>query len=335
MKHNQNSEHASDLGVSEVVSQLRNLRLNSLKTRNRRNRPPKLPSRKALQGVVDGLAAALFPNRLGLPDIKEEGIDYFVGHTLDVALRELLAQVKLELYFAADTLNQQSSDNSAESTTIDPVSLVRAFAKQLPTIRLLLDTDIKAAFDGDPAARSVDEVLVCYPGILAIIHYRLAHALHGLGLPLIARMVTEIAHSVTGIDIHPGAAIDDSFFIDHGTGVVIGETAIIGKHVRIYQAVTLGAKRFPTDEEGHLIKGNARHPIVEDDVVIYAGATVLGRITIGRGSSIGGNVWLTRSVPAGSNITQAQTLAAPLDTNLPLKNTADTCKQATEIQQHH
>ncbi|MEQ1766061.1 MAG: serine O-acetyltransferase EpsC [Methylotenera sp.] len=335
MKHNQNSEHASDLGVSEVVSQLRNLRLNSLKTRNRRNRPPKLPSRKALQGVVEGLAAALFPNRLGLPDIKEEGIDYFVGHTLDVALRELLAQVKLELYFAADTLNQQSSDNSAESTTIDPVSLVRAFAKQLPTIRLLLDTDIKAAFDGDPAARSVDEVLVCYPGILAIIHYRLAHALHGLGLPLIARMVTEIAHSVTGIDIHPGAAIDDSFFIDHGTGVVIGETAIIGKHVRIYQAVTLGAKRFPTDEEGHLIKGNARHPIVEDDVVIYAGATVLGRITIGRGSSIGGNVWLTRSVPAGSNITQAQTLAAPLDTNLPLKNTADTCKQATEIQQHH
>ena len=335
MKHNQNSEHVSDLGVSEVVSQLRNLRLNSLKTRNRRNRPPKLPSRKALQGVVEGLAAALFPNRLGLPDIKEEGIDYFVGHTLDVALRELLAQVKLELYFAADTLNQQSSDNSAESTTIDPVSLVRAFAKQLPTIRLLLDTDIKAAFDGDPAARSVDEVLVCYPGILAIIHYRLAHALHGLGLPLIARMVTEIAHSVTGIDIHPGAAIDDSFFIDHGTGVVIGETAIIGKHVRIYQAVTLGAKRFPTDEEGHLIKGNARHPIVEDDVVIYAGATVLGRITIGRGSSIGGNVWLTRSVPAGSNITQAQTLAAPLDTNLPLKNTADTCKQATEIQQHH
>lgn len=335
MKHNQNSEHVSDLGVSEVVSQLRNLRLNSLKTRNRRNRPPKLPSRKALQGVVEGLAAALFPNRLGLPDIKEEGIDYFVGHTLDVALRELLAQVKLELYFAADTLNQQSSDNSAESTTIDPVSLVRAFAKQLPTIRLLLDTDIKAAFDGDPAARSVDEVLVCYPGILAIIHYRLAHALHGLGLPLIARMVTEIAHSVTGIDIHPGAAIDDSFFIDHGTGVVIGETAIIGKHVRIYQAVTLGAKRFPTDEEGHLIKGNARHPIVEDDVVIYAGATVLGRITIGRGSSIGGNVWLTRSVPAGSNITQAQTLAAPLDTNLPLKNTADTGKQATEIQQHH
>lgn len=343
MKRNQNSDdvsaalvlNASDLGVSEIVTQLRDLRLNSLETRNRRNRPPKLPSRKALQGVVEGLAAALFPNRLGLPDIKEEGIDYFVGHTLDVALRELLAQVKLELLFAADTHNQKADESAIENVVSDPVLLVRAFAKQLPTIRLLLDTDIKAAFDGDPAARSVDEVLVCYPGILAIIHYRLAHALHGLGLPLIARMVTEIAHSVTGIDIHPGAVIGDSFFIDHGTGVVIGETAIIGKHVRIYQAVTLGAKRFPTDEDGHLIKGNARHPIVEDDVVIYAGATVLGRITIGRGSSIGGNVWLTRSVPAGSNITQAQTLAAPIDANLPISNKAETGKQATEIQQHH
>ena len=201
---------------------------------------------------------------------------------------------------------------------------MRSFAKQLPAIRVLLDTDIKAAFDGDPAARSVDEVLVCYPGILAIIHYRLAHALHNLGLPLIARMISEIAHSATGIDIHPGAQIDESFFIDHGTGVVIGETSIIGKHVRIYQAVTLGAKRFATDEEGHLIKGYARHPIVEDNVVIYAGATVLGRITIGQGSAIGGNVWLTRSVPANSNITQAQTLASPLTsasnitkTNLP------------------
>ena len=177
----------------------------------------------------------------------------------------------------------------------------------------LLDTDIKSAYEGDPAARSVDEVLVCYPGTQAIIHYRIAHVLHELGLPLIARMITELAHSATGIDIHPGAVIGESFFIDHGTGVVIGETAIIGKHVRIYQAVTLGAKRFPTDEHGNPLKGNARHPIVEDDVVIYAGATILGRITIGRGSAIGGNVWLTRSVPAGSNITQAQMLATPLD----------------------
>jgi len=137
-------------------------------------------------------------------------------------------------------------------------------------------------------------------------YYRLAHELYQLGVPLIARMISEIAHSSTGIEIHPGAQIDSSFFIDHGTGVVIGETAIIGKNVRLYQAVTLGAKRFPVDEHGALVKGNARHPIVEDGVIIYAGATILGRITIGRGSTIGGNVWLTHSVPPGSNISQAQ-----------------------------
>ena len=186
------------------------------------------------------------------------------------------------------------------------LELTREFVKTLPKVRALLDSDLQAAFEGDPAARSVDEVLVCYPGIAAIINHRLAHELYQLGLPLIARMIAEIAHSVTGIDIHPGAQIGPSFFIDHGTGVVIGQTAIIGERVRLYQAVTLGAKRFPTDENGVLIKGNARHPIVEDDVVIYAGATILGRITIGRGSTIGGNVWLTKSVPPESNVTQAQ-----------------------------
>ncbi|MGZ8253086.1 MAG: serine O-acetyltransferase EpsC, partial [Methylophilaceae bacterium] len=276
------------------------IRLASLEHRKRRDRPPKLPSRKALETIVEGLGAALFPNRLGLPDLREEGIDYFVGHTLDVALRELLAQTKLELYYAAD-----AAGNILKKSDL-AVEIVQEFSAQLPAVREVLDTDIRAAFEGDPAARSVDEVLVCYPGINAIIHHRLAHVLHGLGLPLIARMVSEIAHSATGIDIHPGAQIAESFFIDHGTGVVIGETTIIGKHVRVYQAVTLGAKRFPTDEDGALIKGNARHPIVEDDVVIYAGATILGRITIGRGSTIGGNVWLTHSVPAGSNISQAQ-----------------------------
>ncbi|MCY1292537.1 Serine acetyltransferase [compost metagenome] len=148
-------------------------------------------------------------------------------------------------------------------------------------------------------------MLLCYPGVLAVIHHRLAHHLYRAGLPLLARISSELAHSATGIDIHPGAQIGHSFFIDHGTGVVIGETAIIGNHVRIYQAVTLGAKRFAADESGQLLKGQARHPIVEDDVVIYAGATILGRITIGKGSVIGGNVWLTRSVPPGSNVSQA------------------------------
>jgi serine O-acetyltransferase len=170
----------------------------------------------------------------------------------------------------------------------------------------LLVSDLLAAFNGDPAATSPSEILLCYPGMTAVMYYRLAHALYELGAPVLARVISDIAHASTGIDIHPGAQIGGSFFIDHGTGVVIGQTTVIGQRVRLYQAVTLGAKRFPADDNGVLIKGNARHPIVEDDVVIYAGATVLGRITIGQGSTIGGNVWLTQSVPPGSNVSQAQ-----------------------------
>lgn len=289
------------LGIEQIVTDLRAVRLASLEHRQRRHKPPKLPARKALQTVVEGLSAALFPNRLGFSDLKEEGLDYFVGHTLDTALRELLNQIKLELRFAADT------EQTKQPTEEVALNKVREFGSRLANIREFLDSDIHAAFEGDPAARSLDEVLVCYPGIHAIMHHRIAHVLHGLGLPLIARMIGEIAHSATGIDIHPGATIAEGFFIDHGTGVVIGETAVIGKHVRLYQAVTLGAKRFPTDAQGHLIKGSPRHPILEDDVVIYAGATVLGRITIGKGSVIGGNVWLTHSVGPNSHITQAST----------------------------
>lgn len=291
----------ASLQIDAVVSQLRELRVKSLESRQRRNKPPKLPSRKVLIGVADGLRAILFPNRLGLPELTNESVDYYVGHMLDVTLRELLAQVRRELRFVSglETISDQDQEQA--------FALIKAFAQRLPHIRSLLESDIQAAYEGDPAARSIDEVLVCYPGITAITHYRLAHELYRLGVPLIARMISEIAHSATGIEIHPGAQIGGSFFIDHGTGVVIGETAIIGEHVRLYQAVTLGAKRFPVDEHGALVKGNARHPIVEDDVIIYAGATILGRITIGRGSTIGGNVWLTRSVPPGSTISQAQT----------------------------
>ena len=295
-----NLKKAQQLDIAQIVSELREVRVASLDKRKRRDNPPKLPSRKTLIKIVEGLSAALFPNRLGTPDINDEGIDYFVGHTLDVALRDLLAQVKLELHFSSglevitDALSEQAVD------------IVQQFAHQLPAVRMLLDSDIRAAFEGDPAAKTADEVLV-----------------FTLGAPLIARIVSEIAHSDTGIDIHPGAKIGASFFIDHGTGVVIGETSIIGQHVRLYQAVTLGAKRFPTDEFGALIKGNERHPIVEDDVVIYAGATILGRVVIGRGSVIGGNVWLTRSVPAGSNISQAQMLNSPLEPDyLAQKNAA-------------
>jgi serine O-acetyltransferase len=295
------SSARTNLEIGQVVEELRTLRLRALENRQRRHKPPKLPSRKVLVGIADGLRAVLFPNRLGMPDLTDESVDYYVGHMLDVTLRDLLAQVRRELRFVSglDAASNADREQAAE--------IIRAFAKRLPRIRSLLESDIQAAYEGDPAARSIDEVLVCYPGVTAITHYRLAHELYCLGAPLIARMISEIAHSATGIEIHPGARIGGSFFIDHGTGVVIGETAVIGEHVRLYQAVTLGAKRFPVDEHGHLVKGNLRHPVVEDDVVIYAGATILGRITIGRGSVIGGNVWLTRSVPPGSNISQAQT----------------------------
>ena len=288
------------LEIDAVVAELRTLRVESLENRQRQDRPPKLPSRRVLVSIADGLSAVLFPHRLGLPELTNQSVDYYVGHMLDVTLRDLLVQVRRELRFVSG-LDATSNADREQAATI-----TQSFAKRLPHIRSLLESDIQAAYEGDPAARSIDEILVCYPGFTAITHYRLAHELHSLGAPLIARMISEIAHSATGIEIHPGARIGGSFFIDHGTGVVIGETAIIGEHVRLYQAVTLGAKRFPVDEHGALVKGNVRHPIVEDDVVIYAGATILGRITIGRGSTIGGNVWLTRSVSPGSNISQAQ-----------------------------
>jgi len=262
-----------------------------------------LPSRELLAAVVGQLSGALFPMRLGPPDLQPEGEDHYVGHTLGVALARLRQQVALEL--GHDARLRGAEPPSAQAAA----EAVRAFARRLPEVRELLDSDVIAAYQGDPAARSVDEVLLCYPGLHALISHRLAHELYRLGLPLIARVISELAHAETGIDIHPGATIGAGCFIDHGTGVVIGETAVLGERVRIYQNVTLGAKSIPTDEAGHARKGQPRHPVVEDDVVIYAGATVLGRITIGRGSVIGGNVWLTRGVPAGSLISQAASQA--------------------------
>lgn len=265
-----------------------------------------LPSADSLGRIVQALSGILFPLRLGPADLRQDSEDHYIHHTLGSALQDLQQQALLELRHAARHGGQRRADLEDEAHRI-----VQDFANTLPALRRLLDTDVLAAFQGDPAARSVDEVLVCYPGVLAMIHHRIAHRLYRAGLPLLARIIAEQAHSATGIDIHPGATIGSHFFIDHGTGVVIGETTIIGEHVRLYQAVTLGAKRFPVNDDGSLEKGQARHPIVEDDVVIYAGATVLGRITIGRGSIIGGNVWLTRSVPPGSNITQANALNEP------------------------
>jgi serine O-acetyltransferase len=297
----------SDWNLDRIVAELRASRAGSQAAGKREQAAP-LPSRKAVARIIDGLFAALFPTHFVLPDLTDEGIDYFVGQTLDAALRSLVNQVRLELQFASRQPDQGSRDQARQATRI-----TREFAACLPEVRALLENDILAAYQGDPAAKSVEEVRVCYPGIWAITHHRLAHQLCLLGVPLLARIIAELAHSATGIDIHPGAKIGASFFIDHGTGVVIGETAIIGRRVRLYQAVTLGAKSFPVGGDGTLIKGIPRHPIVEDDVVIYAGATILGRVTIGRGSTIGGNVWLTRSVPPGSNITQAQVRSEAFD----------------------
>jgi len=256
------------------------------------------PARHALVRVIDLFGAVLFPIRLGPAELTPDNEDAFVVASLETALPLLTAQVRMELaYNCAVGLRGEALDAEADR-------IVGTLAQRLPRLRRLIDTDVEAAFAGDPAARSVDEVLLCYPCVTAVIHHRIAHELYLLGAPLVARILAEIAHSRTGIDIHPGARIGESFFIDHGTGVVIGQTAIIGNRVRIYQAVTLGARSFPTDEGGKIVKDEPRHPIVEDDVTIYAGATILGRITIGAGSVIGGNVWITSSIPPHSNVRQ-------------------------------
>jgi serine O-acetyltransferase len=287
-------------GLEQIVADLRASREQLHRTRHPRG-IRELPSREAVGSIVTGLRAALFPTHYGAPDLTDETVDYYVGHTLESTLRLLAEQIRRALRFLpehAETPDAVLAESSFE--------MAREFATQLPGIRAMLVSDIQAAFTGDPAAQHITEILLCYPGVWAMTHHRFAHALHRLGVPLLARFINEIAHSATGIDIHPGAQIGPSFFIDHGTGVVIGETAIIGERVRVYQAVTLGAKSFAADVDGTLVKGNARHPIVEDDVVIYAGATILGRVTIGRGSVIGGNVWLTHSVPPGSSVSQGK-----------------------------
>ncbi len=294
-----------DTEIDTVVQGLRHSRdvLHNVRYRGP-VRPP--PSREDIVATLGEFARALFPAHYGRPelldrgDLTPEAIDAYVAVVLKRALASLNDQVRRTLPFTSDTVLSDEELHDQAST------IVRAFAAGLPAIRGLLVSDLRAAYAGDPAATGYPEILLVYPGMMAVIHYRLAHALHGLGARFLARHITEIAHSLTGIDIHPGAQIGGSFFIDHGTGVVIGETAVIGERVRLYQAVTLGARSFPADDKGTLIKGRLRHPIVEDDVVIYAGATILGRITIGRGSTIGGSVWLTQSVPPNSQITQAQ-----------------------------
>lgn len=286
--------------LDKIVTDLRASRSRTRGSADHKPYARELPNPDVAALVVKDIYAALFPRHGGGQDGNDEGINYFVGHTLNRALRSLRGLIEQELQFSFAQHHQDKADVASAAS-----SILQDFAGGLPEVRENLLTDVRAAFDGDPAAQTTEEILLSYPGIRAIYHHRLAHELFRLGAPIVARIIAEISHSATGIDIHPGARIGGSFFIDHGTGVVIGETAVIGERVRLYQAVTLGAKRFSVEESGALTKGEARHPIVEDDVVIYAGATILGRVTIGHGSTIGGNVWLTRSVPPGSNIVQA------------------------------
>ncbi|MBI4880241.1 MAG: serine acetyltransferase [Planctomycetes bacterium] len=235
-----------------------------------------LPSREALIRVFEGLRAVLLPGYYGDSELTEQSLPFHLGATLD----------RLE------TCARRGRE------------ITRRFMERLPEVQNLLLGDVQAAYEGDPACTAPDEAIFCYPGVQAMVCQRIAHLLYEMRVPLLPRILTEHAHGLTGIDIHPGARIGERFFIDHGTGVVIGETCIIGKNVRLYQGVTLGAKSFPLDEHGNPIKGIDRHPIIEDDVVIYAGATILGRITIGKGSVIGGNVWVTESVPPCSKVMQ-------------------------------
>ena len=260
-----------------------------------------LPSRDAVIGIVEEIRSVLFPGYFGTSDLNDESLHFFVGATLARAMRTLEEQIRRGFAFT-DRHDYETCDHCAELAQ----KATKAFLAKVPAIRRLVRSDVEAAYEGDPALKSRDEAIFAYPGIFAVTNQRIAHELHVLGVPLIPRINTEHAHTITGIDIHPGAAIGEKFFIDHGTGVVVGETAIIGKNVTLYQGVTLGAKSFPLDEHGNPIKGIPRHPIVEDDVVVYAGATILGRITIGKGSSVGGNVWLTASVPPGTRVTQAE-----------------------------
>ncbi|MDD2381502.1 MAG: serine acetyltransferase [Mariniphaga sp.] len=261
-----------------------------------------LPSITKLQHMIDMVREILFPGYFGDTSLRPNTTRHYMGVYVDELYELLSHEILAGMCFECqDNKTYQLKDQTEKAR-----GKAVAFIEYLPEIRRKLVADVNSIYLNDPAARNVGEVIFCYPGIRAITNYRIAHRLLELEVPLIPRFISEMAHSETGIDIHPRARIGECFTIDHGTGVVIGSTSIIGNHVKIYQGVTLGAKSFPLDDEGNPIKGIPRHPIVEDDVVIYSGATILGRITIGKGSVIGGNVWVTRDLPPHSKIVQSR-----------------------------
>lgn len=257
-----------------------------------------MPSLESLEEIMERLRAAIFPGYFGHNCGDPAALPWHLAANLDSIHRLLADQIVAGLCFACESgLGQCTScEMKGREAAIEMM-------KWLPEIRQRLASDVQAAYEGDPAAVSPAEAIFCYPSLSAMFHHRIAHELYKLKIPIIPRIIAEMAHSATGIDIHPGAEIGEYFFVDHGTGVVIGETAIIGKNCRLYQGVTLGALSFPKNEDGSLIKGIPRHPVLEDNVTVYAGATILGRVTIGQGAVIGGNVWLTHSVAPGAVVT--------------------------------
>ncbi|MBQ4917221.1 MAG: serine acetyltransferase [Muribaculaceae bacterium] len=261
-----------------------------------------LPSEKLIAELIGLCRSLLFPGFFGGADVNGYNIEYTIGiqcERLKWLLENQILAGSLVGKTNVSTEDEKSIKEEAKHIAID-------FIQRLPELRRVLHTDVEAIYKGDPAASSTAEVIYCYPCIKAIINYRIAHELLLAGVPVIPRMITESAHSETGIDIHPGATIGEYFAIDHGTGVVIGETAIIGRNVKLYQGVTLGARSFPTDENDNLIKGIPRHPIIGDNVVIYSNATILGRVTIGSGAVVGGNIWVTTDVAPGEKLVQAK-----------------------------
>ena len=262
-----------------------------------------IPSSKALEEIMELCRAIFFPGYYGKSSINHATLKYNIGVNVERLYTLLSQQVVAGLCFG----RVNAEGDSVYATYLKAEEICCQIVNKLPEMRATLETDVIAAYNGDPAAMNFGEVISCYPAVKALTNYRLAHELHRLNVPLIPRILTEIAHSETGIDIHPGAQIGRYFTIDHGTGVVIGATTVIGNHVKLYQGVTLGAQSFPLDENGNPIKGIPRHPIIEDDVIIYSNATILGRITIGRGAVIGGNLWVTDDVPAGARLVQYRT----------------------------
>lgn len=259
-----------------------------------------IPSAKVLEEIVELCRTIFFPGYYGKPSISHSTLKYNMGVTVEKLYNLLSRQIAAGLCLGKDT-GDCDCDHAVSGQAEE---ICQRLIGALPRIRGVLETDVIAAYNGDPAAVDLGEVICCYPVIKALTNYRVAHELYKERVPLIPRIITELAHSETGIDIHPGAEIGHHFTIDHGTGVVIGATTVIGNNVKLYQGVTLGARSFPLDENGNPIKGIARHPIIEDDVIIYSNATILGRITIGKGAVVGGNIWVTEDVPAGAKVAQ-------------------------------